>query len=243
MRHKIQTAIRLIYPSRCISCGDQVEGDFGLCGICWRDTPFVGGVVCEMCGTPLPGPPDDGEPVTCDACLKTPRIWGQGRTTLLYRDNARRLVLRLKHGDRQELVRPAGRWMAKTAAPLVRPNMIVTPVPLHWSRLLRRRYNQAALLAREVAEELGLGFCPDLLVRPKVRGNMGGLSFEERFAKMQGAIRPHERRRKRLAARPVLLVDDVMTSGATLGSAARACFEAEATEVNVLTLARVAKDA
>lgn len=242
MRDKIQTAIRLIYPSRCITCGTLVEGDFGLCGDCWGTTPFIGGLVCDSCGIPLPGM-DDGLPATCDACLKTPRLWGQGRAALLYRDNARRLVLGLKHADKQDLARPAGQWMARAAKPLIRPDMLVAPVPLHWSRFLFRRYNQAALLGRVVAKHLSLPFCPDLLERPRVRGHMEGLSHEARYTKMQGAIRPHPRQAHKIAGRPILLIDDVMTSGATLDAATRACFDANASDVNILVLARVAKDA
>ena len=242
MRDKIQTAIRLIYPSRCISCGEMVEGDFGLCGRCWAETPFVGGLVCDACGVPLPGHHETGN-VTCDECLVTPRPWGQGRATLLYRDNARKLILGLKHGDRPEFARAAGVWMARAARPLVRPDMIVAPVPLHWRRLLWRRYNQAALLAQEVARLLAHEYCPDLLRRPRVRGHMDGLTKEARFAKMENAIEPHPKQGQRIFGRPVLLVDDVMTSGATLDAATRACISAGATEVNVLVLARVAKDA
>lgn len=242
MREKIQTAIRLVFPPRCISCGDLVDSDFGLCGPCWRDTPMIGGFVCDSCGVPLPGP-DDGHLVECDDCMKTPRPWGQGRAALLYQKNARRLILGLKHGDRQDLVLPAAKWMAQAAKPLLRPNMIVAPIPLHRFRLLRRRYNQAALLAQAVAQELGLGFCPDLLVRPTQLGSMDGLTHVERFDKMDGAIQPHTSRGHKMAARPVLLVDDVMTSGATLAAATQACFAARAKEVNVLVLARVAKNA
>ncbi|WP_299349048.1 double zinc ribbon domain-containing protein [uncultured Shimia sp.] len=242
MRDKIQTAIRLIYPSRCVSCGEMVEGDFGLCGTCWGETPFIGGLVCDGCGVPLPGV-SDGTPIHCDVCLKMPRLWGQGRAAMLYRDNARRIVLGLKHADKQELAHPAGQWMARAAQPLLCENMIVAPVPLHRRRFLMRRYNQAALLGKVVAETLNLEFCPDLLQRPSVRGHMDGLKQEERFKKMQGAIRPHPRRLNQIAGRPVLLVDDVMTSGATLDAATRACIEARAREVNVLVLARVAKDA
>lgn len=203
---------------------------------------MVGGLVCDSCGVPLPGP-EDGQAIECDECMQNPRPWGQGRAALIYRDNARRLVLGLKHGDRQELVRPAAKWMAAAAKPLLRPNMIVAPVPLHRLRLLRRRYNQAALLAQALAQELGLEFCPDLLVRPQQRGSMDGLTHEERFSKMENAIAPHTIRMHKMAARPVLLVDDVMTSGATFAATTQACFQARAREVNVLALARVAKDA
>ncbi len=241
MMGKFQTAIRLIYPSRCISCGALVEDDYGLCGACWHETPFIAGLVCDCCGVPLVGP-DLGGPEKCDDCLAAPRSWGQGRAALVYRDNARRLVLQLKHADRSDLARPAAGWMARCAAPLLRPDMIVVPVPLHWSRLLSRRYNQAALLAQQVARKVGLDCCPDLLIRPRVRGNLDGLSADERNAKMTGAIRAHPRRRHRIDGRAVILVDDVMTSGATLEAASRACLDLRAAEVNVLTLARVAKN-
>lgn len=239
-RGKIQTAIRLIYPPRCIGCGALVEEEFGLCAACWRETPFIGGLVCDSCGVPLIGP-DLGQPEHCDDCLAAPPPWGQGRAALIYRDNARRLVLRLKHADRPDLARAAGGWMARCAAPLLRPGMIVVPVPLHPRRLLMRRYNQAALLAREVARRLGLDCCPDLLIRPRLRGSLDGLSQDARHQRMQGAIGAHPRRRHLLAGRPVLLVDDVMTSGATFHAATRACVGAAAGDVNVLALARVAK--
>lgn len=203
---------------------------------------MIGGLVCDSCGVPLPGP-DDGQPVECDDCMETARPWGQGRAALIYRDNARRLVLGLKQWDRQDLALPAAKWMARVAQPLLRPNMIVAPVPLHRLRLLQRRYNQASLLASAVAKELGLDFCPDLLVRPSTRGSMDGLTHDARFTKMKDAIQPHTSRMHKMAARPVLLVDDVMTSGATLAATTQACFTARAKEVNVLVLARVAKDA
>jgi ComF family protein len=238
----IQTALRLVYPSRCVTCGDLVEGDFGLCGTCWRDTPFASGLVCDCCGIPLQGEAMDDEIVHCDECMTSDRPWQQGRTALLYSKNARRLILALKHGDRQDIARPAAQWMAHVAKPLLSSRILVAPVPLHWTRLVKRRYNQAAVLAETIARQLGLSYCPDLLQRPRESGNMEGLSKTERFAKVKNAIAPHPKRKHRMAGRPVLLVDDVMTSGATLAACADACLQSRASFVNVLTLARVAKD-
>lgn len=203
---------------------------------------MIGGLVCDLCGTPLPGM-DADERAECDDCMAMSRPWVQGRAAVLYKANARRIVLQLKHGDRQDLARPAGQWMARTARNLIRQDMLVAPVPLHRTRLLQRRYNQAALLAKEVARGLELEFCPDLLQRPKQRGSMEGMTHEERFEKMAGAIAPHPRQGKRIAGRSVLLVDDVMTSGATLTACANACLQGGAQDVRILTLARVAKDA
>ncbi|MGR3806118.1 double zinc ribbon domain-containing protein [Marinibacterium profundimaris] len=241
MRGVLQTLVGLIYPPRCLSCGEQVESDFGLCPACWRDTPFLGGLVCDACGAPLPGE-GDGARIECDDCMARPRPWDMGRAALLYRDQARRLVLALKHGDRTDIARPAAGWMARAAAPLAGQGMLVAPVPLHWTRLAGRRYNQSALLARHLSDRLGLDLCPDLFQRVIRTPSLDGRGTEERAEVLRGAIRAHPRRRERLAGREVLLVDDVMTSGATLAATAEAAHAAGAARVCVITLARVAKD-
>ncbi|MDK3071743.1 ComF family protein [Sedimentitalea sp. JM2-8] len=242
MLTRIQTAVSLLYPPRCLGCGTMVDSDFGLCGGCWRDTPFIGGTVCDSCGSPVPGGAD-GYRVECDDCMKTPRLWTDGRAALLYKDRARRMVLALKHGDRPEIARPAALWMMRAARPILRENMLIAPVPLHWTRFLKRRYNQSALLAQEVARQTGLPNCPDLLLRTKRTAMLDGKTAQERFSDLSDAIRVHPKRRHRLVARSILLVDDVMTTGATLTACTRACLDAGAHDVCVLTLARVAKDA
>lgn len=238
---KLQTALRLIYPSRCLSCATMVETDFGLCGPCWRDTPFVGGLCCDSCGTPLPGE-DLGEIEHCDECMTIPRPWARGRAAMAYKDNGRKLVLALKHGDHHEIARPAAKWMLAAAKPILLPNMLVAPVPLHWTRMLKRRFNQSALLAQFFAKEAGLAYCPDLLQRPTRTKSLLGLDYNARFETLESAIRIHPKRRHRIAGRPVLLVDDVMTSGATLAAACDACNSARCSQVNIVTLARVAKE-
>ena len=238
----MQAALHVIWPPQCISCGVPVTTDFGLCGPCWRQTPFVSGLVCDLCGTPLPGE-DPGHPVQCDDCLTIARPWTQGRAALLYKDNGRQMVLSLKHGDRLDLARPAAAWLARSAAPMLLPGTIVAPVPLHWRRLVMRRYNQSALLSKGLARLAGLQHCPDLLQRRRATPSQEGRSRDDRFANLSGALTLHPRHRVKVKGRPVLLVDDVMTSGATLAAAAEACLAAGATRVSVAVLARVAKDA
>ena len=232
--------MRVIYPPRCLCCGEIVDSDHGLCGPCWRDTPFIGGLTCDRCGAPLPGEPG-GEHALCDDCFALPRPWSRGRAAMLYAGNGRRLVLALKHGDRHDIARPAAGWMLAVARPMLRPDMLVAPVPLHWLRMARRRFNQSALLAEAVARGAGLECCPDLLQRPKPTRSTRGQGLEQRFASLQSAIRAHPRNAGRIAGRHVLLIDDVMTTGATLSATAEACLAANATQVSVLTLARVAK--
>lgn len=237
----MQGLLHVIYPPQCLSCDARVTTDFGLCGDCWRDTPFIAGLTCSKCGTPLPGE-DTSLGVLCDDCLTIARPWGHGRAALLYKDNARKLVLSFKHGDRIDLARPAASWMMRAAQPILQPNMMIAPVPLHWMRLLKRRYNQSALLSAGVAALAGLEHCPDLLQRRRSTGSQDDRSRDGRFANMSGAITAHPRHSKRIGGRHILLVDDVMTSGATLAAAAEACIAQGASEVSVLVMARVVKD-
>lgn len=237
---KLQSALRFIYPSECLVCRTPVEGDQALCGPCWRDTPFIHGLTCRSCGTPLPGE-DSGHGVQCDDCLTIARPWTRGRAALLYRGNARGITLRLKHGDKTHYARPAAAWMA-AAAPPMDLDAVVVPVPLHWLRLLKRRYNQSALLAKHVANQLDLSYLPDALMRPNVTESLDGRTRDDRFSVLEGAIKPHPKRGAALEGRSVLLIDDVMTSGATLAACTEACARAGARQVDVLVLARVAKD-
>lgn len=220
----------------------MVDSDFGLCGTCWRDTPFIGGTVCDACGVPLQGE-SDGTRIECDECMAAPRPWSQGRAALIYRDAARRIVLRLKHGDQSEVAQPAAKWLAQAGRSFLTSRTLIAPVPLHWSRLLKRKYNQSALLSGALGAETGLAQCPDLLVRRRKTESQEGKNSDQRFANLDGAIAVHPRRRHRIAGRPVVIVDDVMTSGATFAACAQACLEAGAADVSVLALARVAKDA
>lgn len=238
----MQDLLHLIYPPQCLTCDARVTTDFGLCGTCWRETPFIAGLVCNLCGTPLPGE-DAGQDEVCEDCMIIARPWSRGRAALLYRGNARHIALAFKHGDRLDLARPAAAWMHRAALPLLVPKMLIAPIPLHWLRLIKRRYNQSALLSRNIALLAGLEHCPDLLIRRKHTASQDHRDRDARFANLQDAIAAHPKHAKRIEGRHILLVDDVMTSGATFSAAAEACIAQGASGVSVLALARVAKDA
>lgn len=171
--------------------------------------------------------------------MSDPKPWIQGRAALLYQDRARSLVLGLKHGDRSEIARPAALWMMQAARDMLSDDMLVAPVPLHRFRLLKRRYNQSALLSDALAREKSLDHCPDLLMRIRSTVSQDGKSATERAENIEGAITVHPKRASRIKGRKILLVDDVITSGATLSVSTRACLDAGADQVFVLALARV----
>lgn len=264
----MQTALAIVYPHQCAMCDAFVAERGGLCAGCWGATPFIEGLVCDQCGTPLPGE-DEGTPgdpgpapdggaglrdgeaprmagevrgPRCDDCMVIGRPWCRGRAALLYRDKARHLVLALKHGDRLDLVHPAAGWMARAGAPVLTPGSLLVPVPSHWTRLLKRRYNQAALLARAIARIAGCDAAPRSLVRVTRTSMQDGKSVAMRFDDLDGAIRAHPRHGAALDRRAVVIVDDVMTSGATLAACTDACLAAGAARVDILVLARVERD-
>lgn len=239
----LQSIIQSIYPPACVMCDGQTATDFGLCGTCWGQTPFINGARCDGCGAPLPGEADLMTTLLCDDCMVIARPWSHGRSALIYKDVARKFVLSLKHGDRTDLVRAAGPWLLRAGADILDPDCVIVPIPLHWQRLLRRRYNQAALLGHAVAALSGSRCLPDALRRTRKTAPLEGHSRDQRFATLAGAITVHPKRGALILGKKVVLVDDVMTSGATFAAATEACLAAGATDVCVLALARVVKDA
>ncbi|MFD2172929.1 ComF family protein [Rhodobacter lacus] len=240
LRRSLEAVLHTVFPPRCICCGEAVSSDFGLCGPCWREAHFITGCACDACGAPLPG--TDGEVVLCDECLTAPRPWVRGRAAFLYAGTGRQLVLAFKYADRLDLVQPLGDMLARTAAPLIAPGMVVAPVPLHRLRLVKRMYNQSALLAQNTARRLRLPCLPDLFERKRATLSQEGLSRAAREANLAGAIRLRPKYAAKIRGRPLLIIDDVMTSGATLAACAEAALAAGASQVSVAVLARVAKD-
>jgi len=237
----LQQVIHALYPPQCVACDQPTASDFGLCGACWAQTTFLGGTICSKCGAPLPGA-ESGDNLQCDDCMRIARPWDQGRAAIAYAGVGRRLVLGLKHRDRTDLTWPASGWMAHVAAPLIAQDTLIVPTPLHWSRLLKRRYNQAALLATDLGKRLDREAAVTALIRTRATPPLDKVSREARFQTLSDVIAPHPKHGARMMGRPVLLVDDVMTSGATLAACAEAALRAGADRINVITLARVVKD-
>ncbi len=181
--------------------------------------------------------------LACDRCLAHPPPWQRGRAALIYKDLARKLVLGFKHGDRLELADIASLWLTRAATPLLTPTTVIAPIPLHWRRMVRRRYNQSALLVQALVAQTGHESCLDLLRRVHATPSLDGKSKPEREATLLGALHVAPKRAARIRGRSVLLVDDVLTTGATFAAATQACYAAGAQQVDVLALARVTFDA
>lgn len=241
-----------LYPPVCVACGAEAASAGGLCGPCFRETPFLSGAVCDRCGAPVSGgsgavlsdaaPFGAAEAACCESCLHAPPAWGRGRAAALYEGPARRAVLALKHGDRHEVAPAAARWMARGGAALLDGPALIAPVPLHWTRLARRRFNQSAELARALAARLErrADLALDLLVRARRTPSQEGRDRGGRIANVAGAFRVSRRWRGRVAGRRVVLIDDVMTTGATLSACVEA-LRAEGAEADALVLCRVAR--
>lgn len=228
--------IDAVYPPRCMACTEATDAAQGLCPACWRDTHFIAGPTCRKCGVPLIGAEATD---TCEGCTRHPPAWDRGAAALVYAGAGRRMVLGLKHGDRLDMVGPLAGWMAAAGRELVEEAELVAPVPLHWLRLFRRRYNQSAELGRALSRRAGRRFVPDLLTRRRATAPQSG-GREARASNQEGAFALTRRHADGVAGRRVLLVDDVMTSGATLSACADVLRAGGAAGVDVLALARVA---
>lgn len=229
--------VNTIFPPRCIACPAPTVSTGHLCADCWGETHFVSGTTCRRCGVPLHG--EAGAEDDCETCLRHPPGWDRGASAIIYEGAGRRLVLALKHADRLDTVGPLAGWMAAAGRNLLPEADLITPVPLHWRRLVRRRYNQSAELARRIALIAGKQMTPDLLVRRRATKPQEG-NRATRAANQADAFAVTPRRT--VAGQRVLLVDDVLTTGATLSGCADTLKAAGAVGVDVLVLARVAFD-
>lgn len=238
MLHALRTlVIDTIFPPRCLACPAQTDAAHGLCPACWADTHFIAGTTCTKCGVPLLG--DAGAEDICESCRRHPPAWDGGAAPLIYGGAARRMVLALKHGDRLDMVGPLAGWMARAGRDLLAEADMIAPVPLHWRRLVRRRYNQSAELARRIGRLSGRPVVVDLLLRQRATAPQDGGRCA-RAANQAGAFGVNPRHVSGLHGKRVLVVDDVLTSGATLSACADCLRGAGAARVDVLALARVA---
>lgn len=234
--------VDLVLPPQCLSCGAVTGGEGALCAPCWSRVNFLSAPICAACGYPFAFGAAVQQ-VLCGPCSRRRPVYDRARAVFIYDDASRGLVVGFKHADRTFAAPAFGAWLARAGAELVDDADVIVPVPLHRWRLAARRYNQAALLAQSLARQTG-GVCAvDALRRLRPTPTQGGLGRLARARNVRGAFAVPPSRRGLVNGRRVLLVDDVLTTGATVEAAARTLLAAGARAVDVITLARVVRPA
>lgn len=225
-------------PPVCLGCREPLAAHDALCSGCWSSIAFIRPPLCDRTGLPMPF--STGATTISAAALAQPPDYDRARAVAVFDGLMRRLVHDLKYRDRHDGRRLFGRWLCDAGQELIGSAHVVVPVPLGRRRLLGRRYNQAAVLAQEIARKTGLDYAPLVLVRRRATPPQVGLTRRQRADNVRRAFAVPPARAADIAGRNVLLVDDVVTTGATVGACARALKRAGAARVDVLALALVA---
>jgi ComF family protein len=236
LRASLGLAVDVALPHVCASCREPV-GNEGLCAPCWSRLSFIAPPYCERLGIPFPFDPGPG--MLSMEAIADPPAYQRARAAVRYDDIARIPIHGLKYGDRLDLAPMMGRWMANAGRELLAEADALIPVPLHWRRQWARRFNQSSTLAEVISKTSGVAVAHAVLKRVKATRQQVGLSKSERANNVQGAFRVPPQRKVEVADRRLILVDDVLTSGATVDACARALLRAGAANVDVLVFARV----
>ncbi len=237
LRAALRTILDVALPPLCPSCRDPLGDGAGLCASCWSKLSPIEKPYCARLGIPFVYDPGPG--LLSMEAMAHPPAYDRARAAVRYDEVARKLVLAFKYGDRLDLAPMMGAWMARAGRELLADADALMPVPLHWRRLWSRRFNQAAALSGAISSLSGIPVLYDTLKRVRPTAQQVGLSKSERADNVQGAFRVPDDRKAEVAGRRTVLVDDVLTSGATVDTGARALLRAGAGSVDVLVFARV----
>ena len=233
----LRAVLDVALPQLCAACREPVEGK-GLCPSCWSKLSFITRPYCERLGIPFVYDPGPG--VLSMEAIADPPAYNRARAAVRFDEISRALVHALKYGDRLDLAPMMGRWISHAGCEILAEADALVPVPLHWRRQWTRRFNQSAMLSAAVSAESGVPVAAFALKRVKATAQQVGLSRSERASNVQGAFKVPAEGRAAVAGRRLVLVDDVLTSGATVEGCARALLRAGAANVDVLIFARVA---
>ncbi len=242
LRQFARRALDVLLPPQCLRCGTLVEEQGALCLECWQGVTFISQPHCAICGLPFEftmQASDFSGGSLCGSCVRQRPVFERARAVLAYDDASSPFILTFKHADRTEAAPAFARWMARAGADVLENADLITPVPLHWSRLFRRRYNQAALLGQSLSALSGVPAIPDLLVRKRATPSQGRFSPSARRRNVSGAFAVRDKYVQSITDKRIVLVDDVLTTGATASAVTKALLKAGAGAVDVLTLGRV----
>lgn len=235
LRYGVSALTTTLVPPVCLQCNEPLAAHDGICGACWRRIDFIGAPLCDRTGLPLPY--DTGGVMISAGALAQPPAYDRARASAHYNGVMRDLIHHFKYNDRHDLRHLLARWLMVAAEPLLPDTDFIVPVPLNRLKLLRRRFNQSAILAQDLARASGIAYEPQMLRRIKRTEPQVGKTMEQRRRNVQGAFAAGKMR-GRLAGRNILLVDDVITTGATIEACARALKAAGAARVDVAALAK-----
>ncbi len=232
-----RSILNAVLPVRCMACGATVADDGSLCASCWDTLQFLGPPACACCGYPFEyEAPSES---LCASCTRRLPQYDRARAVFAYDEASRSLILTFKHADRTHQAPAFGRWLARAGSDLLENTDFIVPVPLHRWRLFARRYNQSALLAQALGKETGMTVAVDLLTRRSRTPPQGRMSRAARIRNVRAAFAIRDEWRGKIAGARILLLDDVLTTGATVEECARVLKRAGAVGVDVLTLAQV----
>lgn len=233
-------ATNLLFPPRCAACGDDVETAHSFCLNCFSKLQLIAPPECAQCGVPFAY--DLGNDAICATCLDSPPPYNMARAAMHYDDASRALITRLKYGDKQHLIPALIAQLWRAGAPLTKHADWLVPVPLHPKRLRERKFNQSALLAHGLSDYSGVPVLSDGLLRVENTPPQASLSRKERLSNVKKAFRANHKRALQLRGANVVLIDDVITTGATIHACSKVLLGAGVKSVYVLSVARTVKE-
>ena len=246
IHNSFKAAFNLILPYRCLVTGEILYDSSGLSPQAWSELTFIAnkqGAVCRTCGCPFSVIEEadyDETHISCVSCMDNPPHFKKAAAALIYNDHSRPLILGFKHGDKIFMSGTFASWMMSAGAEILKETDVLVPVPLHWRRLIKRRYNQSALLADALGKKVSLPVSKLALKRARATPTQGHLSAKDRRKNVKQAFTVSKGHKQDILGKNICLIDDVLTSGSTVNECARTLLDAGAKSVSVLCLARVA---
>lgn len=243
MQAFFKTTLDFILPPRCPVTGEIVDAVGMISPEAWGQLNFIDEPFCKKCGLPFDfsyeGSGEEGR--LCESCTKDLPAFSKARSVMVYDDQSRGLILSFKHGDQTHMTPAFIPWLERAGKEILKNADFLVPVPLHRWRLLKRRYNQAAIMAQYLSKETAIPVLVEGLVRRRSTVSQGHLNMNDRAKNVRHAFAVLKKVKPTLKGKKIVLIDDVYTSGATVKECVKVLLDAQASEVSVLTLARVVK--
>ena len=234
--------IDFILPPRCIVSGEMVDQQGMISSAAWADLNFISAPQCNRCGLPFDfDTGEEKEGTICGACLKEPPIFDKARAALVYDDASRNIILAYKHADQTQSVPSFITWLNQAGSEMLARADYLVPVPLHRWRILRRRFNQSALMAQYLSESTKIPCLLEAVHRKHATVTQGHLQVSERKKNVKNAFALNPKCVEQIRNKHIILIDDVYTTGATITECTKVLLKGGAASVNILTLARVVK--